>query len=172
MAKDREETGHLEVADLLYRFLTPFVAEKLFGEPGCETDAEHLLVSDGKACSFCKFLHRLYRKIGADRPVCTEDNGHDNHQHKVILTKCGKREENQPVSRCRLLHLYVTGCKERTAFCDFVKTDEENVYDKSDEKQSHNVGEAFSEYFLYARCNCILSIIRVDHGCCEIEAIL
>jgi len=87
LIEDGEESGHLEVADLLDLLLAVFVAEQLLSEPGSETDTEHLLVSNGESCAFGEFLHGLYREVGADCPVSTEDDGHDDEKSNVVFTK-------------------------------------------------------------------------------------
>ncbi len=117
------------------------------------------------------FLAGFDQKVCTHCPVRAENDRHDDDHSHMLRQKTRQREHDQPVSRRRLLHLHMAGCKQRTELCHLVETDEQDVDDESDQQQDHRVAEALSEHFLHACRHRILSEVRVNHHGVDMEYI-
>ena len=103
-----------------------------------QTDTEHLLMGNRKTCTVRQFLHGFNRQVRADSPVGTQQNGHHNHHgHGNVGTGSGKlrkRKDQQPESGSGLLHLYVSGSEQCTAFGNPVEAHKQNVDNKRNQQ--------------------------------------
>ena len=142
---------------------------KMEKKPGISISPTFLIFLPARA--FGELLHRLNGEVGADSPVSAEDDRHDSQKRHVVL-EARKSEHDQPVSGSSLLNLNVTGCEQGAALCDLVEADQKDVDDEGDEQELHGHGEAFSEDFLNTFLNGVLSVVRIDDGRGQVEAVL
>ena len=129
-------------------------------------------MSQSKACSVSYFLTWFNCQVRTYCPVSTQKKSH-NDQHRNMHAgsqKARKSKHDQPVSSCSLLYLYVSCGKQCAKLCIFAEAHQQDIYNKCDKQKDHRIAEAFSEYFFYSGCNGILSKIRINNCCVNIEA--
>ena len=66
----------------------------------------------------------------------------------------------------------MTGGEQGTALGQLVEADQQDVNDKCNQQQQHNVGEALAEDFLDTCGNSVLAVVGVDDTCGQVEAVL
>ena len=96
-------------------------------------------MSNGKASAISKILSRSNTKVRTNCPVKTKKNSHDCKDSNVV--KLWEAEEDEPKCSCCLLDLDMTSSKDCTKLSLLLKSNQNNVQNKSEEQQKHNRGE-------------------------------
>jgi len=168
LVEDFQEAGKLDVFKL-FRLLLALVHS--LSQVCEESKSEHLLVCDGETGAVRQFLGNLYRQVGSDGPVESEDQAHQEKDRRVAESR--EAEHDQPECCGSLLHLDVARCEDRPELCDFSQSYKDDVEYKSNQEQDHDLRKrTVSENTGFkARCDSVLAKVRVDDHSVKIEAV-